>query len=97
VAAGCDALLICSGGIDRQASALEAIIHAIETEQLPVGRVEDALVRTARVKERFMAMAERDVPTPLARSWRPAAPAAVRTLVGRLEHQAVAKEMARFL
>src|SRR5689334_5372924 len=55
VQAGCDGVLICSGDYDVQAQALEALIHAVEEERLPLTRVEDALRRQRRAKERFLA------------------------------------------
>ncbi len=85
--AGCDGVLICSGNHDAQAAALEAIVHAVEEERLPLARVEDALTRQRRVKERFPAG-----PAP-----RPPAPRALALLLGGDEHQAVARDMARFL
>ena len=54
--------------------------------ELPLKRVEDAMARHRRVKERFLAP-----PRP-----RPATGAALRAILGRDEHQAVAAEMARF-
>jgi beta-N-acetylhexosaminidase len=88
IQAGCDGVLICSGHHDTQAAALEAIIHAVEDEQLPLARVEDALKRQRRAKERFLA-------SPVAA--RPLADRALRALIGRDEHRAIADEMARFL
>ena len=35
VEAGCDGVLICSGDHDTQAAALEALIHAVEAEEIP--------------------------------------------------------------
>jgi beta-N-acetylhexosaminidase len=86
IAAGCDAVLLC--GVDQaaQVAAIEALIYAIEQGTIPVKRVEDALTRQRRVKERFLAPPR---PQPLTGS-------ALRTLVGRDEHQAIAAEMARF-
>src|SRR5262245_2183694 len=86
VAAGCDAVLMCGAETDRQAAALEAVIRATEDGTLPIARVEDAIARHRRVKERFLAP-----PRP-----RPLSGSALRTLLGRDEHQAVAAEMARF-
>jgi beta-N-acetylhexosaminidase len=86
IAAGCDAVLMCEPAPEKQMEALEAIIHAVEQGRLPVTRVEDALARHRRVKERFLAP-----PRP-----RPATGAALRAILGRDEHQAVAAEMARF-
>jgi beta-N-acetylhexosaminidase len=86
IAAGCDAVLMCAPEPAAQMAALEAIVHAVEKGQLPLKRVEDAIVRHRRVKERFLAP-----PRP-----RPASGAALRAILGRDEHQAVAAEMARF-
>lgn len=86
VAAGCDAVLMCGAEQEPQVAALEALIRATEDGSLPVKRVEDALARHRRVKERFLAPA---YPRPLTG-------AALRAALGRDEHQAVAAEMARF-
>ena len=86
IAAGCDAVLMCGASQEPQALALEALIKAVEDGSLPVKRVEDALARHRRVKERFLAPAR---PAPLTGS-------ALRAALGREEHQAVAAEMARF-
>ena len=88
IEAGCDGALICSGNHDTQASALEALIHAVEEERLPWTRVEDALKRQQRLKERFLA-------APVAA--KPLSSRQLRAAIGRDEHQAVAQEMARFL
>src|SRR4051812_3020612 len=55
IEAGCDGVLICSGDHDTQAAALESLVHAVEDGRLPYGRVEDALRRQQRAKERFLA------------------------------------------
>ena len=86
IAAGCDAVLMCAPEPPAQAAALEAIIYAVERGELPLKRVEDAITRHRRVKERFLAAPRRQ----------PAAGAALRAILGRDEHQAVAAEMARF-
>jgi beta-N-acetylhexosaminidase len=86
IAAGCDVALLCNPDHGAQAAAIEAIIHAAEDGSLPVRRVEDAMARHRRVKERFLAPAR---PAPLTGS-------ALRQLLGRDEHAAVAAEMARF-
>jgi beta-N-acetylhexosaminidase len=88
VEAGCDGVLICSGDHDTQAAALESLVHAIEDERLRLTRVEDALARQQRAKERFLA-------APIAS--RPANGRALREILGRDEHRAIADEMARFL
>jgi beta-N-acetylhexosaminidase len=86
VAAGCDAVLMCGTSPEPQFAALEAVIRAVEDGTLPLNRVEDALARHHRVKERFLAPV---VSRPLTGS-------ALRATLGRDEHQAVAAEMARF-
>jgi beta-N-acetylhexosaminidase len=86
IAAGCDAVLMCGDSPEPQFTALEAVVHAVEDGTLPLRRVEDALARHRRTKERFLAP-----PQP-----RPLDARALRILLGRDEHQAVAAEMARF-
>ncbi len=88
IEAGCDGVLICSGDHDTQAAALEALVRAVEGEQLRRSRVEDALQRHQRAKERFLA-------SPV--SVRPLTGRALRAAIGREEHHAIAEEMARFL
>jgi len=83
--AGCDAVLMCGEDQHQQARAIEAVIRAVEDGSLPLTRAEDALTRHRRVKERFLA--KRSLPL---------APAALRNVLGRDEHQAVAAEMSRF-
>jgi beta-glucosidase-like glycosyl hydrolase len=85
IAAGCDAFLLCGPDAARQVEALEGVIRAVEQEQLPLTRVEDALARHRRTKERFLGGR---VPRPDVR--------ALREVLGRGEHRAVAEEMARF-
>ncbi|HUP40072.1 MAG TPA: beta-N-acetylhexosaminidase [Vicinamibacterales bacterium] len=88
IAAGCDALLICGSGkpanIELQAQALEALIHAVEDDRLPIKRVEDALERNRRAKERFL------------REWRPPTAAQLRTTIGSEQHRAISEQMAEF-
>ena len=88
IEAGCDGVLICGAHYDVQAAALESIVHAVEDARLPLARVDDALARLQRAKERFLAAA---VVT------RPARGPALRAALGRDEHRAIADEMARFL
>jgi len=88
IEAGCDGALICSGDHDTQAAALEALVHAVENDRLRLSRVEDALKRQQRAKERFLAAAV---------ATRPPAARALRSALGRDEHRAVADEMSRFL
>ncbi len=86
IAAGVDGLLICGVDYDKKARALEALIRAVEGETLPLKRVEDAMSRMRGAKERFL----------LARRRQRVDPRTVRNAVGRMEHQAVAEEMARW-
>jgi beta-N-acetylhexosaminidase len=85
IAAGCDGLLICSGKAELHSAAFEALIHAVEDGRIPRKRVEDALARQRRAKERFLA-------TPAS-----AGSAQLRAVLGADEHRRVAEEMARFL
>jgi beta-N-acetylhexosaminidase len=87
VAAGCDSLLVCGGDHDRQVRALEALIRAVESGDLPTKTVDDALARQRRAKERFLAGRDLTRPAPAAR---------LREIVGCAEHQAVAEAMAAF-
>jgi beta-N-acetylhexosaminidase len=88
LAAGCDGLLLCGPDAGTQASALEAVIKAVEGETLPLVDVEDALARHRRMKERFLLRQERPAPV---------TGRALRAALGRDEHRAVAEEMARAL
>lgn len=85
--AGCDGVLICGGDCDKKAAALEGLVRAVEDETLPVTRVEDALRRLQRAKERFLLPHGPVRPDPRA----------IRAAIGLAEHQAIAQEMARFL
>jgi beta-N-acetylhexosaminidase len=85
--AGCDGLLICSGQTDIQAQALEALIHAVENQALAFSRVEDALRRQLKAKERFLAASVMS---------RPPRAKALGLALGTDEHRAIADEMARF-
>jgi beta-N-acetylhexosaminidase len=88
IEAGCDGVLICSGDHDTQAAAVEALVHAVEADRLPLRRVEDALDRQRRAKERFLATGV---------AARPLRGRALRATLGRNENRAVAEEMARYL
>jgi beta-N-acetylhexosaminidase len=85
IAAGCDGLLICSGDANIQAATLEALVYAVEEGTIPYKRLEDALVRLRRAKERFLAA--------------PAASGRFserRRVLGCDEHQRIVEEMSRF-
>lgn len=87
IGAGCDLVLMCGAGPEPQFAAMERLVHALEDGSLPLPRAENALMRHRRVKERFLAV-------PGARTLDARA---LRTLLGREEHQAVADEIARFV
>ena len=93
IAAGCDGVLVCrANATDRsqdaelQVAVLEALVHAVEDGRIPFTRVEDALARNRRAKERFLA-------APVA----PGPKAALRQVLGNDEHRRIADEMARYV
>ena len=88
IEAGCDGLLICGADHETQVASLEALVHAVEDNRLPIAQVDDALARHQRAKERFLT-------APLA--VRPRSARALRHVLGCDSHRAVADEMARFL
>jgi beta-glucosidase-like glycosyl hydrolase len=87
IAAGCDGILICSGQHDQQAAALEALVHAIEEERLSISRVEDAIARQRKAKERFFVDGV---------IRRPLSAKALGQVIGREEYRVIADEMAQF-
>lgn len=87
IAAGCDAVLVCAGNVDVQASVLEALVKAVEGGALSLARVDDAVSRGRRQKQRFLGVERPPVRTRL-RAWK--------DVVGCEEHQLVAAEMAGF-
>jgi beta-N-acetylhexosaminidase len=87
IEAGCDGVLICSGNVELQAAAAEALIRAAESERLSWSRLEDSLARHRRMKERFLAA--RGSQRPAGRGWR--------SVLGRESHLAIAAEMEQFL
>ncbi|MEP7117699.1 MAG: beta-N-acetylhexosaminidase [Acidobacteriota bacterium] len=87
IAAGCDAVLVCSGDADVQAATLEALVKAVESGALQLARVDDALARVARTKARFLGAAAVPMRERI-KAWR--------GVVGCEEHQLVAAEMAVF-
>jgi beta-N-acetylhexosaminidase len=88
IEAGCDGMLICSGDHATQAASLEALIHAVEEDRLRISRVEDALARQQRAKERFLASSV---------GARPLSGRALQAAIGRDEHRAIADQMSQFL
>ena len=98
IAAGCDGVLVCrarvgdrSQDIQVQAAVLEALVHAVEDGRIPYKRLEDALSRHRRAKERFLAVAGRGL-TP-----RQAGRTGPRyAILGCDQHRRIADEMARY-
>jgi beta-N-acetylhexosaminidase len=86
VMAGCDGLLVCSGDADVQAATLEALVHAVEDGRIAYKRIEDALTRLRRAKERFLA-----APVGTGRAPR------LQQVLGCDAHQRIAEEMSRYL
>ena len=88
IAAGCDTILMCGAGksadVGLQVQVLEALIHAVEDERLPLKRVESALERNRQAKERFL------------RAWRPPSTAQLRAVIGSEQHRAISEQMAEF-
>jgi len=78
VKAGCDTVLLCNSTQDEQWAAIEALIRAVETGEIPQKRIDDAWQRQKAVKERLVKP--------------PALPSLDR--IGCDEHRAVAEEMA---
>ena len=81
VAAGCDAVLLCNSTVEEQIGALEALIRAAESGAIPAHRLDDAMARQRRLKERLM-------------TGQPSRPRLSLDVVGCAAHQAVAREMA---
>jgi beta-N-acetylhexosaminidase len=88
IQAGCDGVLVCSGDLDLQAATLEALVRAVEAGEIARARLDEAMKRLRKAKERFLA---NERPTMSARL------KALGAIVGRDEHQAIAAEMAAFL
>lgn len=82
VKAGCDVVLLCNSTQDQQWEAIEALIRAAESGEIPQKRIDDAWRRQREVKERFRTM--------------PMAPAIGIDRIGCEQHRAVAAEMAAF-
>jgi beta-N-acetylhexosaminidase len=101
IAAGCDAVLICGSGshanIALQAEALEALIHAVEQERIPLKQVEASLQRNRKAKQRFLqAQDGRPSTSPLVLGHRPRPHRELTALIGCEEHRRVAEAMSAF-
>jgi beta-glucosidase-like glycosyl hydrolase len=79
--AGCVAVLLCNSPADEQATALEALVYAMDQGRLSRKRVDDALRRQQEAKARLATV--------------PRAPAL--DVVGCDAHRAVAEEMSGWL
>jgi beta-N-acetylhexosaminidase len=88
IKAGCDGVLICSGDINLQAATLEALVKAVEAEDISHTRLDDAFKRLRAAKERFLSRQRPPAGTRLRD---------LKAVIGRDEHQAIAAEMASFL
>jgi beta-N-acetylhexosaminidase len=86
VNAGCDGVLICSGDVETQAAAIETLVHAVEDDRIAFRRIDDALKRLRRAKERFLAAPVASGP-----------PQRVHHVLGCDAHQRIAEEMSRYL
>jgi beta-N-acetylhexosaminidase len=86
IVAGCDAILVCAGDVEAQAAVLEALVHAAEQDVIPPRRLDTALMRLRRAKERFLAQ--------LVAPGRRARPDRV---IGCEAHRRIADEMSRHL
>lgn len=80
VAAGCDAVLLCNHTLDAQIAAFEDLIRAAEAGTIKQTRIDDAMKRQHAVKVRMQ-------------DWARTKPVGLE-VVGCMEHQMVATEMA---
>jgi hypothetical protein len=86
VEAGCDAVLICGGDYEKQAAAIEGIVHAAEADPRLALRIETSRKRHEDAKARFAA----------GPASRPADAQALAQVLGTMGHRMIADEMARF-
>ena len=83
IAAGCDTVLLCNSTAEEQVQAIEAIIRAAEQGVLKMSRIDDAMTRQKRIKERFASL--------------PATPRVSIGRIGHADHQAIAHEMSTWV
>jgi beta-N-acetylhexosaminidase len=79
--AGCDLLPFCVTP-DAQVEAIEGVVRAVESDELPFQAMDDSLARIRRLKERFLL------------PYRPPDPRAARQAAGIGERRALAQEIA---
>lgn len=91
VAAGCDAVLVCSGNHDLHYAVLEALVHAVEQERVPWSRVDAAIARQRDARAPYVLASDSRRGT---RATRP--DGRELGILGCDEHQAIAYEMAGF-
>ena len=98
IAAGCDGVLVCrarvqdrSQDIEVQAAVLEALVHAVEDGRIPYKRLEDALSRHRRAKERYLGGGERGLASHAGHKGPPYA------ILGCDQHRRIADEMAHYV
>lgn len=83
IEAGCDVALLCNSTVDEQVAAIEALIRAGESGRLSQKRLDDAFSRQRAMKERYLAPSRK--------------PRVSLDVIGSVEHQAVAMEMASWV
>ena len=84
IRAGCDLVLLCEPDPAAQVAVIEGLIHAVEDGSLAERRVEEALERQRRVRERFLQGDD---------LWRPPPMTRLNDVVGCAEHQDIADSM----
>ena len=87
IAAGCDLVLVCNDDIESKVRVVEAVVRAVERDDLPAARVDDALARHHQVKARFLSGAGQR---------RPFSASRLREVLSCDEHNGVADEMRRY-
>ena len=86
VSAGCDGVLVCGHNYELHAATLETLVHAVEDQRISRTRIDDALKRHRRAKERH-----------LTTRTRPPTKRGLKSALATGGHQEIAEEMARFV